>query len=316
MNDERVGCPCVWFDQSVRTLHLSSTVHHSSLIIHQLFPMSRFRLLAIDVDGTLVNTRDELTPATRDALTRATEAGIRVVLATGRRYSRTLHLVEPLGINVPLVTASGALVKDPGDHRTLFRAEFAPGVLVRIMEIMAARGYDPVLCGDTFAEGFDFYLARPEVARPELGEYMRLNSRDGRVRGDMLAHPPDGVFAAFTMGTREQMRELRDELHHELPGQLTQHVLRSPKYTGFLCEVAPAGVTKWSAVRRLAAAWGIGDEAICAVGDDVNDIPMIRAAGLGVAMGNALAEVKAAADRIAPTHDDNGLVQVVQWLLE
>jgi hydroxymethylpyrimidine pyrophosphatase-like HAD family hydrolase len=74
-------------------------------------------------------------------------------------------------------------------------------------------------------------------------------------------------------------------------------------------------VTKWSGIRRLAAGWGIADEEICAVGDDVNDIPMIRAAGLGVAMGNAVPEVLAAADRIAPTHDHDGLVDVVGWLL-
>ena len=69
-------------------------------------------------------------------------------------------------------------------------------------------------------------------------------------------------------------------------------------------------------MRHLAHQWGIPDEAICAVGDDVNDIPMIRGAGLGVAMGNALEEVKAAADRIAPCHDSDGLVEVVNWLLE
>ncbi len=91
--------------------------------------MSRYRLLALDIDGTLVNSRDELTPATSAAIARACDAGIRVVLATGRRYSKTLHLVEPLKLDVPLITASGALIKDPLDHRTLFCAQFKSGVL-------------------------------------------------------------------------------------------------------------------------------------------------------------------------------------------
>ena len=112
------------------------------------------------------------------------------------------------------------------------------------------------------------------------------------------------------------MLALERTLHEHLPDKIHTHVLRSPKYTGFLCEMNPANVTKWSGIERLAAQWGIRHAEICAVGDDVNDIPMIRAAGLGVAMGNALPEVKAAADRIAPTHDEDGLVQVVQWLLE
>jgi hydroxymethylpyrimidine pyrophosphatase-like HAD family hydrolase len=85
---------------------------------------------------------------------------------------------------------------------------------------------------------------------------------------------------------------------------------------GHMCEISPVGVSKWSGVQHLAQDWGIGPDEICAVGDDVNDIPMIRGAGLGVAMGNALDEVKAAADRIAPCHDSDGLVEVVKWILE
>jgi hydroxymethylpyrimidine pyrophosphatase-like HAD family hydrolase len=83
-----------------------------------------------------------------------------------------------------------------------------------------------------------------------------------------------------------------------------------------MCEICPSGVSKWTGVTMLASQWGILPEQICAAGDDVNDIPMIEAAGLGVAMGNALPEVKAAADRIAPSHDEDGLVQVVEWMLD
>ncbi len=75
-------------------------------------------------------------------------------------------------------------------------------------------------------------------------------------------------------------------------------------------------MTKWSAVRRLAHGWGVSDAEICAVGDDVNDVPLIQGAGLGVAMGNALPEVKEAADLVAPSHDADGLVHVVEWLLQ
>lgn len=277
--------------------------------------MPRYRLLAVDIDGTLVNSRDELTAPTRDALVRAVESGIRVVLATGRRYSRTLHLVEPLGLDVPLITASGALVKHPRDHRTLYRAEFNPAVLSQTLSIIADAGYEPVIYADTFCEGFDFFLVTAETRNPQLAEYLRVNATSGRVRADLVLKPPEGVFAGFTMGTREEMLVLDRALRHRLGSGLTTHVLRSPKYTGYMCEVAPGGVTKWSGVRQLADHWDIGVEEICAVGDDVNDIPMIRAAGLGVAMGNAQPEVKAAADRVAPTHDDNGLVSVVEWLL-
>jgi hydroxymethylpyrimidine pyrophosphatase-like HAD family hydrolase len=112
------------------------------------------------------------------------------------------------------------------------------------------------------------------------------------------------------------MLALHDELQCELPGLLYTHVLRSPRYIGYMCEIAPYGVTKWSGIQRLAAEWGVSVAQMCAVGDDVNDIPMIEAAGIGVAMGNAQPEVKAAADYIAPSHDEDGLAAVVEFLLD
>jgi Cof subfamily protein (haloacid dehalogenase superfamily) len=277
--------------------------------------MPRYRLLAIDIDGTLVNSAHELTEPVRQALLRARRAGIEIVLATGRRYRRVLPLVEPLEMNVPLVTASGALVKRACDHQTLFCAEFAPGVLGRCLEVVSGAGGEAVLYADTYDQGFDFYHLGSRAPREELAEFFDNNTGCGRVWPQLMTAPPAGIFAGFVMGTRDEMLDLKHELARKLPEALYVHVLRSPRYRGFMCEIAPAGVSKWTGVCRLAAAWGIGADEICAAGDDVNDIPMIAAAGLGVAMGNALAEVKAVADRIAPCHDDDGLVQVVDWLL-
>jgi Cof subfamily protein (haloacid dehalogenase superfamily) len=278
--------------------------------------MSDYRLLAIDIDGTLVNSRNELTDATREAILRAKRAGIEIVLATGRRYSRVLPLVEPLELNVPLVTASGALIKRAADHATLYRASFAPGALARCLAIVSEAGQDAVLYADTFDQGFDYYCATLETRSTLMAEFYQRNAGCERLWPEMFTAPPADIFAGFAMGTREEMLALAAELDRQMSDGLYVHVLRSPRYTGYMCEIAPYGVSKWTGVERLARAWGIRPEEICAAGDDVNDIPMIRSAGLGVAMGNALAEVKAAADRVAPTHDEDGLVQVVDWLLD
>ncbi len=275
-----------------------------------------YRLLAIDIDGTLVNSHNEVTPATMAALTRVRDAGIHIVLATGRRYSQAIPLVEPLGIEVPIITASGALVKNPLDHQTLYQARFERQVLLDALAVIHRHGYEPVLCADTFADGFDCYHARAEFDSPQLNEYFVLNPNRGRIWAEMLTSPPWEAFCGFVMGTREEMLALEKALHREMPEKLQTNVLRSPRYLGYFVEFSSAGVTKWSAVQRLARQWDIDESAICAVGDDINDVPMIRAAGLGVAMGNAPATVKAAADRVAPSHDDDGLVQVVEWMME
>ncbi|MBA4018877.1 MAG: haloacid dehalogenase [Pirellula sp.] len=274
-----------------------------------------YRLLALDIDGTLVNSRDELTPGVRDALQEAAAEGIRIVLATGRRYSRALPLVEPLGIDAPIISASGALIKCPLSHRTLHVAALSRADLLKTLEVTTKRGHDAVLYGDTYDQGFDYYFHSFDGICPELGQYHALNEGCGRVTPDLYANPPEDVFAGFAMGSRSEMLALDDALQAALPGRLYTHVIRSPRYDGFMCEIAPAGATKWSGVRYVADLWGIADEEICAVGDDVNDLPMLVGSGLGVAMGNAVDELKQAADRIAPHHDEDGLAEVVRWIL-
>jgi 5-amino-6-(5-phospho-D-ribitylamino)uracil phosphatase len=278
--------------------------------------MPRYRLLAIDIDGTLVNSQNELTEATRAAVLRAKQAGVHVVLATGRRYSRVLPLVEPLQLNLPLVTASGALIKRAADHTTIYRAEFRAGVVQQCLETIYRSGFEAVVYADTYDQGFDYYCSTLEARRDEMVEFLQRNAGFERLHPELQSDPPPGVFALFAMATRDEMLALQAELARRLPKDLYVHVLRSPRYTGFMCEIAPYGVSKWTGVLQLAEMWGVRPGEICAAGDDVNDIPMIEAAGLGVAMGNALDEVKAAADRIAPSHDDDGLVQVVDWLFE
>ena len=182
--------------------------------------MPAYRLLALDIDGTLLNSREELTPATRAAIGRARRAGIQVVLATGRRYSRSLEFVAHLDPDLPLVTASGALVKRPRDHRTLYRAEFRPEALRGMLAHLSEAGYDPVLYTDSFADGFDFYVRRLDVTQAELAEFYRLNPDCSRVLPALMTAPPAAVFAGFAMGTKPQMLRLADELRAAWPADL------------------------------------------------------------------------------------------------
>jgi hydroxymethylpyrimidine pyrophosphatase-like HAD family hydrolase len=141
------------------------------------------------------------------------------------------------------------------------------------------------------------------------------NRHLARIDPGLDRQPPAGVFAGFTMGDRATMLDLERELDGACPDQLALHCIRSPRYLDWMCEIAPAGVTKWSGVAAIAAAAGILPEQVCAVGDDVNDLPMIRAAGLGIAMGNALPEVQAAADLVVSSHDNGGIGDVAELLV-
>lgn len=283
---------------------------------------SRVRLLVFDVDGTLTNASHEVPEATRSAVERLRAAGVRMMIATGRRYRDALPVARQLGIDVPLVSASGALVKRPSDHLTLARATFAPGVLPAILRLIGERGHEAILYSDSYAEGFDFHCRSladatvgPEAFGGGLREYLGRNRLLADVRPELHESPPDGVFAGFVMGPQAEMAALEAGLDAALPGRLSLHTIKSPRYRDWMCEIAPAGVTKWSGVMSVATAWGIAADEICAVGDDVNDIPMIRAAGIGVAMGNARPEVMAVADLVVGSNDGCGITDVADMVL-
>ena len=100
-----------------------------------------------------------------------------------------------------------------------------------------------------------------------------------------------------------------------LEGRVQTFVQRSPRYVGTMCEILRHDASKWTAVLHLANLWDVDPAEICAVGDDVNDIPMIRNAGLGVAMGHAPADVLAAADHVTGAHDEDGVAMLVDEVL-
>jgi hydroxymethylpyrimidine pyrophosphatase-like HAD family hydrolase len=247
---------------------------------------------------------------------------MRVMIATGRRYRDVLPVAERLAIDAPLVTASGALIKDVRTHATLERAAFAPGVLEGLLSTIVDRGHEPILYTDSFAAGYDFHCRSLASAAAGgvpgsrgVAEYLDRNRALANVVPDLHLTPPEGVFAGFAMGTHAEMLDLERALDTSWPGMLSLHTIRSPRYRDWMCEIAPAGVTKWSGVLSLAERFGIAPESICAVGDDVNDLPMIRGAGLGIAMGNATPDVLQAADRVVAAHDDDGIGEVADMLL-
>jgi Cof subfamily protein (haloacid dehalogenase superfamily) len=278
---------------------------------------SSIQLVVLDVDGTVTDRRHAVTPAAHEAVQLMQAAGIRVLLATGRRYRDVLPVAADLGLSGPLVTASGALVKQPSSHQTLFQAGFTRGTLPEILASVVAAGHEPVLYTDSYEQGFDFYcrtLAAVDAAGQAtgFGEYLERNRALARVEPALASEPPAHAFAGFAMGPQQAMEELEMHLAERFAGELSLHTIRSPRYRDWLCEIAPAGIDKWSSVVRLAAAWGISPEAICAVGDDRNDLPMIRGAGLGIAMGNARPEVQQVADRIVADHEAGGMLEVAR----
>jgi Cof subfamily protein (haloacid dehalogenase superfamily) len=273
-------------------------------------------MLALDVDGTLLDREGVLRPSTADAVARAARAGIRPVLCTGRRYRRALPIAEHLGLDAPLVCNSGSLVKEPADHRTLWRADFDADLLADVLAVFRASGEIPLSFTDRPPEESDFIVERAPTGLPLFDDYLNLNRGHAEVDPRWVERVGPGLhFHLCAIGTREAMLDFERAVLDRLADRVRTFVQKSPRYAGTMCEVLRHDASKWAAVLHLAELWGIEPSAICAVGDDMNDVPMLRGAGLGVAMGHAPADVLDAADHVTGDHDNDGVAMLVDDVL-
>lgn len=280
--------------------------------------MKGIRLLALDVDGTLVRRGDEVGPRTRQALLRAHEAGLRVALATGRRWRRARGVAETLGLPVPVVCLGGALVKEEGG-RTVDRSPFAPALLGEVVEALHAAGSSAIAQLEGGEEGPDFVVEHRRAWNDWTSRYVTRNQSWTAWSRDLAGEGRDDVLVVGAFGPREELARAAAALGGDLAGRVVATLTPLPFDGGPLghyLEVQPAHVSKWHGLCRLAAHLAVEEHAICAVGDERNDLAMLRAAGLGVAMGNAPDDVKAAAGLVIGRHDEEGVVDLVERLLE
>lgn len=276
-------------------------------------PPNRISLLALDVDGTLVTDANEVLPKTRAAVHRADREGLAVVLATGRRYRTTCRVMEQLGLELPAVCLGGALVKSALGE-TLHSEPFSSSQIERLLVLARRRGQALILQRDSAGRGgADFVVD----SNPSWNAPTRYYSDFG---GDSGAKDPaperrgyDDILVVGTFGDRDELRRL--EMDFSASGEFTTVLVESKRTPGWYLETILGHVDKWASIRRFAAATGIPEDAVCAVGDAANDLPMIRGAAFGVAMGNADPVVKQAADWITDSNEENGVASLVDRLL-
>lgn len=259
-------------------------------------PEHRFKILALDVDGTLLDPSGHLLPETLATIREVAASGIRPVLCTGRRYRRARPVAEELGLDAPLVCNSGALVKEPASHATLWRAELDGELLATILRFFEERDEPLVSFTDWHPDRPDFRVERDPIGRELFDDYLSHNREHASIEPDWPRTVFEGHYHLCAIGDRPRMLQLQSELLDLVGSSVQTFVQRSPRYLGTMCEVLRADASKWSALLHLAKDWDVDPSEICAVGDDQNDAPMLAGAGLGVAMSHAPESVKAVAD--------------------
>jgi Cof subfamily protein (haloacid dehalogenase superfamily) len=277
----------------------------------------RYRLLAVDVDGTLMNTRNELPDAHRAALHRAHEAGLTVCLCTGRTYSEARPVIEAIGLDSDIgIFVFGAVVSRLPAGKTLHRATIAPDVADRLVRHFQHHGYPVLVLYDADQTSMDYRFVHGEQNVDVFERW--LEAAPAVVERIDAWHPiaADPVRVGVIddiANAPHTMRQLADAFQ---PGELKWNSITAPNYGLHVVECFAPQVSKWHGITRVTESLGIDGSQVAAIGDDVNDLEMIRHAGLSIAMGNAIEPIKAAAHRIAPTNDENGVAAAIEAILE
>lgn len=262
------------------------------------------RLIATDMDDTLLNERGELAQRTLTALRRAMDAGVQVALSSGRMTESMLPYAQRIGVNAPMILFNGALIYD---HRTgeQIYAHSIPGQIARaVAEMVEQMGvYIQVYPGRGFycnrkTEHTLRYEASIGVTCTEVGEPVSKWMRGDMVKMLAIA-PPETIDRAQTA------------LRKAFPENVN-FMKSKPHYL----EIVAAGVDKGRALEALSRRLGVGRDEVMAFGDGQNDASMIGCAGWGVAMENGVDECKTRAKLIAPSNAEDGVAQIIEQFLK
>jgi Cof subfamily protein (haloacid dehalogenase superfamily) len=263
--------------------------------------VGRFRLLALDIDGTLLDTGKRISPRNAAAVAAARAAGVRLVLVTGRRLPAARRIADQLGPAIPLVLHNGALILE--DDEVLRCQPLPRAVAAEAVRVGRAAGADPVLhCGHV-GEG----LLRVEgVARSNtlLAYYLDKSHPDVEV-------VPDPIQVMFG-GAIEEMAATHAALRAALgPRALIERTLYPAQGVSILDVLHPR-VGKAVALAFLQRRWKLRPDETLAIGDNWNDREMLERAGLGLVMGNADPEMLALGLPVLPSNDADGVAVAIE----
>lgn len=267
----------------------------------------KYKLIALDLDGTLKNSENKITPKTRAALIKAQELGIKVVLASGRPTPGLRHEAKELELDKfggYLLSFNGAHVCDYQTKETIYEQTLTVDE--------AKRAYDRA---KEFNLAVMTYEGEEVLTEDVDDQYVKVegNINDIRIRkvDDFKSILKDPIHKVLCTGVPEYVATIIDE--YKAPFGDTLSIYRSAP---FFVEVMAQGIDKAASLDRLAAKLGIKQEEVMAFGDGYNDLSMIEYAGLGVAMANAVDGVKERANAVTLSNNEDGIAYMLLQVIE
>ena len=268
-----------------------------------------YKLVCIDIDGTLLNKKHTITKRTKDILVKAHDLGVHIVISTGRMYTDAEYYSNLLGVQSPVIASNGAFIKEKNNDKVIYKDVLGSEVSLELLKIFRKHQIKPYFCTPhkfyygnimfrLFYLGTQIWGTRSNkldlqyVCSWNQWQKVLHKEQDNIVKSEVIYRNPALVFA----------------LRNELLNVPQLEIADSSRYN---IEITRKGVSKGKAVAMLAEFYNLKREEIITIGDSANDISMIEFAGMGIAMGNALKIVKERADYITDSNDNEGVANAI-----
>ncbi|HEU5229797.1 MAG TPA: Cof-type HAD-IIB family hydrolase [Ktedonobacteraceae bacterium] len=268
----------------------------------------QIKLVAIDIDGTLLDPLKQITPRTLAAIRAAQQAGITVTLATARRYRNTLPIADELGIDIPLVLCDGAMIMEHPHGKVLTTHLLQAEIAQQAVELMARHNVQPVVhhINDTIEET---WTGHPQFDNEWLEMYFAAFPDLRRMEHATLCTGWPDPLRVVAFASEEAIYGLIPEISRL---SCSWNAVKSGNYGCAELAVLDQGCSKATGVTMLAKLLDIPLAQIMAIGDNHNDLEMLQAVGWGVAMGQAPEAVKAVAHAVTASNREDGVALAIE----
>ena len=261
-----------------------------------------YRLIALDIDGTIRSDEYPLSDQTRETVAKVRAAGADVTVATGRMFRSAARASAELGLTAPIASFQGAHVADPSTGEVLWHRPLTAAQAVVALEALQPWGVEVIAY-----HGEEVYVDR---LSPWVEGYGMRNQTTVNLVDDLRSAAEMEFTRLLVVGRDDEMKRLETELRARFDSTL--YVTRSLPH---FCEILHPSGGKERALAWLCDYFGVGRQETIAFGNGYNDVQMLEWAGLGVAIGGAVPEALAVADRVAPPIEEDGAAQVLEELL-
>lgn len=258
-----------------------------------------YRLIALDMDDTLLNDEGKISEKNKEAIKRAGEAGVKVIIVSGRSYASTKRYIKELGLSHFTASLNGAYIQDPTTDQ-----------VVHSFPIDAKIAHEMIKDIESFGVHTNFYEGEKILCEKETDYakyYRNLNNIEFDYIDSLREYSKETQAGKLLLiDEREKLDEIRKMLIEKYEDHL--NILYSKP---IFLEIFDKNTSKGAAVLRVAQMYGIQPEEIIAIGDGENDISMIKSAGLGIAVGNASESIKKEADFTTLSNNESGVAYAI-----